>query len=266
VLRPYHYEHLHYVPEERRYAHPLLFIHGAWHGAWCWDEHFLPYFAACGFEVHALSLRGHGTSDGRRMLPITRLADYVDDVRVWLARFEVPPVLVGHSMGGLVIQHLLMRGLEVPGAVLLAPCPHFGTVGVAWRTLTRRPRTTLKIISGRGVHPLVTNPEPDGTTFFSPRLSHQQQQRYISRFVPESFPAVGVDMLFLDLPRPQPPTSPLLVMGGQYDTLFPPGEIQRTAQAYGTRAVIVADLGHEMMLDPGWERVADYVAFWLQKR
>ncbi len=41
---------------------PLLFIHGAWHGAWCWDEHFLDFFANNGFHAVALSLRGHGNS------------------------------------------------------------------------------------------------------------------------------------------------------------------------------------------------------------
>ena len=30
---------------------PLLFVHGAWHGAWCWDEHFLDFFAAQGLSV-----------------------------------------------------------------------------------------------------------------------------------------------------------------------------------------------------------------------
>ncbi|MBI5715520.1 MAG: alpha/beta hydrolase, partial [Chloroflexi bacterium] len=28
---------------------PLLFVHGAWHGAWCWAEYFLPYFAQHGY-------------------------------------------------------------------------------------------------------------------------------------------------------------------------------------------------------------------------
>ena len=44
---------------------PLLFVHGAWHGAWCWDEHFLGYCARRGYAAVALSLRGHGGSGGR---------------------------------------------------------------------------------------------------------------------------------------------------------------------------------------------------------
>jgi hypothetical protein len=47
---------------------PLLFVHGSWHAAWCWDEHFLPYFADCGYEAHAVSLRGHGGSEGPKSL------------------------------------------------------------------------------------------------------------------------------------------------------------------------------------------------------
>ena len=46
-------------------APPLLFVHGGWHGAWCWDQGFLERVAIQGFEVHAMSLRGHGESPGR---------------------------------------------------------------------------------------------------------------------------------------------------------------------------------------------------------
>jgi len=41
---------------------PLLFVHGGWHGAWCWDDHFVDFFADAGYRAVAVSLRGHGTS------------------------------------------------------------------------------------------------------------------------------------------------------------------------------------------------------------
>ena len=44
---------------------PLLFVHGAYVGAWCWAEHFLGWFGAQGFPAFAVSLRGHGKSSGR---------------------------------------------------------------------------------------------------------------------------------------------------------------------------------------------------------
>ena len=42
---------------------PLLFIHGGYVDARCWDAHFLPFFAARGYECHALDLGGHGQSE-----------------------------------------------------------------------------------------------------------------------------------------------------------------------------------------------------------
>ena len=55
---------------------PLLFVHGTWHAAWCWDEHFLDFFADKGYRAVALSLRGHGASSLSKplklvLLPIT---------------------------------------------------------------------------------------------------------------------------------------------------------------------------------------------------
>lgn len=59
----------------------LLFVHGAWHGTWCWEEHFLDYFTARGYRAYALDLRGHGRSDGRERLRWRRIPDYVEDVK-----------------------------------------------------------------------------------------------------------------------------------------------------------------------------------------
>jgi pimeloyl-ACP methyl ester carboxylesterase len=41
---------------------PLLFVHGSWHAAWCWDEKFLGFFADRDYRAVALSLRNHGNS------------------------------------------------------------------------------------------------------------------------------------------------------------------------------------------------------------
>ena len=59
---------------------PLLFIHGAYTGAWCWDEYFLAHFASLGYTSYAVSLSGHGKSRGRAYLDSFSIADYVEDV------------------------------------------------------------------------------------------------------------------------------------------------------------------------------------------
>src|SRR4051812_12710578 len=77
---------------------PLLFVHGAWHGAWCWDEHFLDFFANKGYRALAVSLRGHGNSPTSKALRSCSIADYVDDVASVADSLRTPPVVIGHSM------------------------------------------------------------------------------------------------------------------------------------------------------------------------
>src|ERR1700756_1113249 len=97
---------------------PLLFVHGAWHAAWCWDEHFLDFFADSGFRAVALSLRNHG--DSQRRKPRTcSMVDYVNDVDSVAATLPTKPVVIGHSMGGLVVQKYLEKH-SAPAGVLLA--------------------------------------------------------------------------------------------------------------------------------------------------
>ena len=88
---------------------------------WVWVRHFLPFFADRGYEAHALSLRGHGASEGHELLKFWRLWDYVADVEQVASALPRPPVLIGHSMSGMVVQKVLHRR-PGPAAVLLAPC------------------------------------------------------------------------------------------------------------------------------------------------
>ncbi|XKH35300.1 alpha/beta hydrolase [Azospirillum doebereinerae] len=115
---------------------PLLFVHGAFSAAWIWDAKFLPWFAERGWEVHAVSLRGHGGSEGTDRLHSFGIADYVEDVLEAAGRCSAPPVLIGHSMGGLVVQRALRRRC-FPAAVLMASSPPHGlwssTLGLMWR-------------------------------------------------------------------------------------------------------------------------------------
>ena len=61
---------------------PMLFVHGAWHAAWCWDEHFLSFFADKGYRALALSFRGHGNSPTARPCAPVPSRSYVEDVSV----------------------------------------------------------------------------------------------------------------------------------------------------------------------------------------
>jgi pimeloyl-ACP methyl ester carboxylesterase len=104
--------HLRTVPESDPDGQPVVFLHGAWHAGWTWDD-WLPRFASAGYHPVAPDLRGHGESAGSWRK--ARLADYVEDARRVIESLERAPILIGHSLGGLIIQHLLTHG-TYPGA------------------------------------------------------------------------------------------------------------------------------------------------------
>ncbi len=108
---------------------PLLFIHGGWHGAWCWDEHFLGYFSGQGYRVLAVSLRGHGNSFSPKPLRTCSVADYVEDVASVADRLPTKPVVIGHSMGGYVVQKYL-ESRDAHAGVLIASVPARGSQSI----------------------------------------------------------------------------------------------------------------------------------------
>lgn len=77
-----------------------LLVHGAWHGAWCWDK-VVPEMRAKGHNVIAIDLPGHG-KDTSNADNIT-LNDYVQKVVSVAKTIKGEVILVGHSMGGVVI-------------------------------------------------------------------------------------------------------------------------------------------------------------------
>jgi pimeloyl-ACP methyl ester carboxylesterase len=125
-------------PADNPRSTPLLFVHGSCHGAWCWDVHFLDYFAQHGYAAHAVDLRGHGKSEGREKLPWTRIADYVDDVSSAARQLANSPILIGHSMGGFIIQKYL-EACDAPAAVLLSSPSPAGLLPTALRMVRGHP-------------------------------------------------------------------------------------------------------------------------------
>ena len=103
----------------------LLLVHGAWHGAWCW-ERFVPWLEARGYRVVAPDLRKHGAKTDRAGLRWTRIGEYVEDVSGVLDGLS-GPVVVGHSMGGLIAQKVLERR-GAAGLALLASVPTGGVL------------------------------------------------------------------------------------------------------------------------------------------
>lgn len=250
-------------PVVERKPTPLLFVHGAWHGAWCWNEHFLPYFAEHGYEAHALSLRGHGESESDKSLRVTRIRDYVADVAAVAADLNAPPVLVGHSMGGLVVQMYLEEHSAV-GGVLLASDPVRGVLATTLRIARRHPWAFMKANATWNLFPIVATPDLAREAFFTDSMSDAQVVAYHQKMQGESYLGY-LDMLFR-LPKPKRVKVPMLVLGAKEDAIFTAAEVEATATAYGTEPVMFSGMGHDMMLESGWRDVADAILVWLGER
>src|ERR1700744_1999822 len=98
---------------------PVLMIHGAFAGPFVW-EGFAAKFRDVGYEVHAPMLRHHDSGNSSETLGRTSLADYADDLGALIETLPVPPIVLGHAMGGLLAQILAAR-TKVHALILLAP-------------------------------------------------------------------------------------------------------------------------------------------------
>ena len=251
-------------PKATSHQTPLLFVHGAWHGAWCWQENFLPYFAEHGYASHALSLRGHGASEKAAHPRLMRIADYVNDVEEVVNGLPQTPVLIGHSMGGLVVQKYL-ESHSAPAAVLLASVPAKGVLRTTLSIARRHPLLFLKANLTWSLYPLIGKPELARESFFSAGISPDLLDIYSNRLQDESYLAF-LDMMLFNLPKPKNVKTDLLVLGAENDTIFVPDEIKATAEAYKTEAEIFPDMAHDIMLENGWQKAADRILDWLVEK
>ena len=252
------------TPESAPHSTPVVFVHGMYHGAWCW-ENFLPYFAERGYVSHAVSLRGHGASEGREKLKWFSLNDYVEDVVQVVDSLETPPVLVGHSMGGAVVQKYL-ESHQAPAAVLLASAPPGGRrLGIlrVLRVFRRYPLATLKARFTLSLFPLVSDRERFKTLFFSETTPEEKLNKYFADVQDESLRA-ATEIIYSKM-QSELITTPLLVLGAADDFLVTPEDLEITAQVYNTRAEIFPDMAHDMMLENGWQAVADRIIEWLKE-
>jgi pimeloyl-ACP methyl ester carboxylesterase len=243
---------------------PLLFVHGAWHAAWCWEVNFLDYFAGNGYLAAAVSLRGHGGSAALRPRWCS-VADYVADVSAAAETLPTTPVVIGHSMGGLVVQKYLER-YHAPAAVLMAAMPPRGSFASGLRWIRRHPvHFTRLAVTGQSLK-YVNTPRLARERFFSAQTADSEVLRYTPLLEEERARRAYLDCLLLNLPRPRRVTTAVLVMGAGEDGAITRNEVLATAAAYRTPAEFFAGMGHDMMLEPGWQCAAQRIHTWLGER
>ncbi len=253
-------EMLYWPDTEAAQRTPLIFVHGAYVGAWCWAERFIPWFGALGYPVSAISLRGHGKSAGRDRLHSFSLADYADDLAAAVATCATPPVLVGHSMGAAVVQKYLERA-TAPATAFLCPVPPAGLLPASWSLAFTRPALFAEVSAmATGGRPSVAAVRE---ALFASDLPAEAVERHYARMQPESRRAL-MDLSGWGLPqrwRMNLPRS--LVIAAGEDVLIPRAQVESAARYLEAEYRLLPDLGHVLMLDAGWESAARCLQEWL---
>lgn len=247
-------------PDSKARKTPLLFVHGMSLGAWAWDEHFLPFFAENGYEAHALSLRYHAGSGDNGKVRWVPISAYVEDVKKVMANFNTPPILIGHSMGGMIVQ-MIARDQQIAGLVTLGSAPPGGLWPTMLRLLVNHPWLMLKTNVMLSLKPFLLNPNMTPKLFFSGGMSKADSDRYFDMLCNESFRA------FIDLLLPRSGIGkhckPVLVMGADNDPTISRNMLRATATSHGTKAVSYPGSGHTIMLDVEREKFATHILGWL---
>lgn len=227
---------------------PILFVHGAWHN-WRTYDLWQHYFAAIGWQTYAMSLRNHPGSyavDDRVYRTELTASDYAQDVeRVgrWIAR---PIVLVGHSMGGCVVQKAA-ESLDIRALVLLA--------SVKPAQLGRHRPQDLPTDT-----PFFPDAETMRPLLFS-KIDDARFEAFYETLVPES-PSVLNSTGGARTPvDPGKIGAPVLAIDGALDPFVRYAEALATY--YGGDALVMPDTGHNVMMEATWMKVAQALNGWL---
>jgi pimeloyl-ACP methyl ester carboxylesterase len=253
-------------PETTPKPTPLLFVHGSFTDARCWDENFLPHFARHGYEAHAFSMRGHGLSEGHERLHTWRLADYVADLEKAVATLPSPPVLIGHSMGGMVAQKYLETHPDLPGLVLMASVPPQGLLPTNLHMAMRHPFLFQQMSLFSLLGPNYGTPEMMRRLLFSQDMPLAKLREYFDYIQAES-QVVVLDMMGLNPLRlkPEQLRMPILALGGRNDVFVSPAIVEETARFYHAEVRIFPNMAHAMMMELNWREPADHLLDWLER-
>ena len=233
----------------------LMFIHGAFttHEPW---RAWMVRLAEHGWPSVATALRGRlGVAPNRAKG--LRFADYLHDTMRVIDELGQAPIIVGHSLGGLIAQKVAEAG-RCQAMVLLAPAPAAMLTAQPVALPAYLPMVP-KILTGRPVLPSKSGCARIALN----RMPVDQQPECHASLVHESgivyrelmFGAVTVDAKRI--------TCPTYVLGGTQDRIVSQSLLRFTAQRYQAKLQVLEGHAHWLLEEPGWEAIADDVATWL---
>jgi alpha-beta hydrolase superfamily lysophospholipase len=260
-------------------ASPVVFVHGLWLHASSWFP-WIEAFAEAGYTATAPTWPNEpDTVEAAREQADSQAGTGIDDVvehfTKLIADLPEPPVLVGHSFGGTIVERLLGEGV--------------GRAGIAIDAAPIKGVLPLPISSLRSAFPVLKNPANRNKAISltaeqfrygfgnaipgdeSDDLYHQWNipapgrplfQAATANFTPHSQAAVDTD---------NETRGPLLLIAGGEDHTVPEAVTKSTFKQYRhsdatTELLEFPDRGHSLVIDNGWREIADACLSWLNKQ
>jgi pimeloyl-ACP methyl ester carboxylesterase len=250
----------------------LCFVPGDWLAPAVWEK-FERHFKACGYTCSTLAPPPWGEPQWYRFLhgkdaestPLQRLVDFYAGQ---LAALPSPPILIGHALGGLVVQLLLDRGIGVAGVAIASRPPQ--RVFAGWHSLLQI--LTAKSERLHGIRFVHMTPAQFSRYVAHPvwrQTAEPPYEKLLGR-IPQKLmlvAALGVgSRLLFNQER-----GPLLLISGGDDRVVGSSVVlanyfQQRQSLAPTEYIAFPGYGHLLIMESGWERVADRIIDWLQQQ
>ena len=263
-------ERITYTPKNRKHETPILFAHGMWHGAWCWES-WQKLFAEWGWESVAYSLPGHAKSLLQRPLWLCTLDYYLAFIRDEVNRLprnpaqnqRGKPILMGHSMGGALTQwYLKYIGDDLPAAVLVAPWTSHNMMPQSMAlTAKLDPLGVLLVMLKWHAGPTVRNPKVAARALITDDAILSPEELH-ARLDIESALVLMQHNPPLWYPAKNPKT-PILLLAGDKDAVVPFDGLKRSAAYYHADFIHVPEAGHNLMMEKSYKDTAQQINNWL---
>jgi len=260
-------------------SHPVVFIHGLWLHATSW-EHWLGLFRAGGYDPIAPTWPGESETVTETRRNPDGLANVgIDDLTAHFVRiiesFDAAPILIGHSVGGMIVEKLIGEGHGAAG-VAIDPAQIKGVLPMPIRQL----RATLPVmINPSNVSKAVALTGEQFRFAFGNQLSrHESDELFEQWTIPSpARPLFQTGLVNFQLHSQavvnteNENRAPLLIISGTEDNTEPEVIADSTLKLYRSSNAVTeirkfADRGHSLTIDGGWREVASETLVWLREK
>lgn len=238
---------------------PIILIHGAYNNGYIFKDSFLSYFAQHGFVTYALHLKNPKDDHAAQTLYRYSLEDYVTKAKTFIQYLNTPCLVLGHSMGGFIVQKLINEHTSLPikAAFLLASVSPFG-IARAIRANTLQNFTNGLKYAAITLYPKSTKLGIPPTGLFSENCPIEIITKAQPLMIRESLPVL-LGLIKPKLKLRSNLKTKVFVIGAGKDELVLPMDVLETANAYQVPYKMFPKMGHAMTLEPSWPEVADFI-------